>query len=234
LTLEEAMAALEALGTENTRRLWRNHGAVAPMFGVKVGDMKSVLKVAGKDHGLALALWETGNVDARYLAALMCTPGRMTPPALEGWARTANSPMNVEYSVPWVAAESGHGWPLAKRWVDDSDANLRAAGWATLASVVALTPDDALDAPAIAALLDRVPSELGAAPSRVRSMMAQAVAAVGIYVAGLRAHALSVAAAMEPVVVDVGATSCKVPQPSEVIAAAVARGATAKRKKVRC
>ena len=234
MTLDEAMAALEALGSENTRRLWHNHGAVPPMFGVKVGDMKTVLKAAGKDHPLALALWETGNVDARYLAALMCTPAKMSVELLDRWARTASSPMNATYSVPWVAAESGRAWPLLRSWIGDPAAPVQAVGWWTLGSWVALTPDDALDLEALSALLEVVRATLRDAPDRVRSAMANAVAATGIYVAPLRAQAMAVAEAVEPVVVDVGDTSCKVPQPSQGIAAAVARGATAKRKRVRC
>lgn len=234
MTLDEAMAALEALGSENTRRLWRNHGAVEPMFGVKVGDMKSVLKASGKDHALALALWETGNVDARYLAALMCVPSQLSVDALDAWARSAKSPMNVEYSVPWVAAESGRAWPVAQAWIDDPSPTVQAVGWATVASWVALTPDDALDLAALTALLERVRTGLRGAPNRVRAVMSQAVAAIGIYVEPLRSLAIAVGEAVEPVVVDVGDTSCRTPQPRQVIAAAIARGATAKRKRVRC
>lgn len=40
LDLASAMAELEALGTEQTRKTYRNHGAREPLFGVTLRDMK--------------------------------------------------------------------------------------------------------------------------------------------------------------------------------------------------
>jgi 3-methyladenine DNA glycosylase AlkD len=234
MTLDEVMAALEARGAEGTRRIWRNHGLSGPMFGVKVGDLKVVLKSAGKDHALALALWETGNVDARYLAALMAHPKAMDEATLDAWARSANGPLISEYSVAWVAAESGRGAELAARWIDDADPRVASAGWATWAGHVALTPDAALDLDLLAGLLARVEAQIHEAPHRVRYTMNGAMIAIGTYVAPLRDAALATAARVGPVSVDVGGTACRVPVPAEAIGAAVARGATGKRKAVRC
>jgi hypothetical protein len=43
MDVSEVMAELEALGSESTRRTFRNHGAPEALFGVKVGDLKGVL-----------------------------------------------------------------------------------------------------------------------------------------------------------------------------------------------
>jgi 3-methyladenine DNA glycosylase AlkD len=234
MTVDEVMAALEALGSEGTRRIWRNHGLSGPMFGVKVGDLKGVLKRAGKDHALALALWETGNVDARYLAGLMVTPKKMEAATLDAWARDANGPLISEYTVAWVAAESGLGGTLGERWIDDADARVASAGWATLACHVALTADDALDLDALAALWRRVESTIHAQPDRVRYTMNGFGIALGTYVAPLREAVVAAATRIGPVSVDQGGTACRVPALADAIGAAVARGATGKRKGVRC
>jgi 3-methyladenine DNA glycosylase AlkD len=234
MTLDEVMAALEARGSESTRRIWRNHGLAAPMFGVKVGDLKVVLKAAGKDHALALALWETGNVDARYLAALMVHPKQMDEATLDAWARSANGPLISEYSVAWVAAESGRGAELAARWIDDPDPRVASSGWATWAGHVALTPDAALDLDGLAGLLSRIEATIHGSSDRVRYTMNGALIAFGTYVAPLREAALAAAARIGPVSVDAGGTACRVPVPADAIGAAVTRGATGKRKAVRC
>ena len=68
LDLASVMAELEALGTEQTRKTYRNHGAREPSFGVTLRDMKPLAKKIKKDHALAMELYATGNYDAQTLA----------------------------------------------------------------------------------------------------------------------------------------------------------------------
>lgn len=44
LTVDEVMSKLEEMGTEQTKHTFLRHGAVEPLFGVKVGDMKKLVK----------------------------------------------------------------------------------------------------------------------------------------------------------------------------------------------
>lgn len=44
MTVEEVITGLEALGNEQTKKTHLRHGATEPLFGVKVGDLKKVLK----------------------------------------------------------------------------------------------------------------------------------------------------------------------------------------------
>ena len=55
-----------------------NHGAKEPFFGVKVGDLKKILKKTKKNHELSLELYKTGNSDAMYLAGLMADEKKIT------------------------------------------------------------------------------------------------------------------------------------------------------------
>ncbi len=61
------------MGSEQTKKVFMRHGAREPFFGVKVGDMKKIVKRVKKNHELSLALYDTGNGDAMYLAGLMPT-----------------------------------------------------------------------------------------------------------------------------------------------------------------
>ena len=70
---------LQALGDEKTKAmLMRNHGVREPCFGVKIGDMKPIVKRIKKDHQLALALYDTGNYDAQYFAGLIADDAAMS------------------------------------------------------------------------------------------------------------------------------------------------------------
>ena len=71
MTKEEVLHALELLGSAATKKIYMRHGAREPFFGVKVGDLKKWKKKIGQDQALALALYNTGNSDAMYLAGLI-------------------------------------------------------------------------------------------------------------------------------------------------------------------
>ena len=86
MTLAETMSALEKAGSAQTRKTYARHGAVEPMFGVSFATLKTMLKRIGVDHELALALWDTGNFDARNLAVKIADPSRMSSSDLDRWA----------------------------------------------------------------------------------------------------------------------------------------------------
>ena len=80
---EEALAALERMGTRKTlEEMPVRYGIhVKKAFGVKVGDIQKLARGIGRDHELALALWETGWYEARLLASFVDEPARVTPRA---------------------------------------------------------------------------------------------------------------------------------------------------------
>lgn len=234
LSLNEVMTELERLGSEQTRKTWRNHGSPEPIFGVKVGDLKLILKRTKKDHDLALQLWDTGNSDAQYLAGLMADEKKIDEATLERWAQSASWYMLAEYSVPWVTAEAGYGWRCGLRWIEDTKEMVACAGWSSLGGHASGTPDAQLDLPAIDALLDRVAASIHQERNRVRYAMNNFVIQVACYVAPCAEHAKAVARAIGPVSVDMGGTACKVPYAPEYIEKVLARGPVKKRKTHRC
>ena len=66
------------VGDEQTRKTYRRHGADGALFGVRWSELYALQKQIGVDHPLALALWETGNHDARTLATLVADPSACT------------------------------------------------------------------------------------------------------------------------------------------------------------
>ena len=235
MSLESVMQELAAMGSENAKRIFKNHGAQEPFFGVKVGDMKKIVKRVKKDHALSLALYDTGNGDAQYLAGLIADERKITKADLQRWVETASWYMVGEYTVAWVASESAFGWELALEWLESPQERIASVGWATLASLVSIKPDSALDLPALAALLDRVARDIAGSQNRVRYTMNGFVIAVGGAVSPLSARAMEVAQKIGKVSVDVGGTACKVPFAPEYIGKIVEMGRVGhKRKMARC
>ncbi len=70
--------------------MYARHGMAAERsFGVSVADLKKVAKTIRGEHDLACAIYDTGNLDAMYLAGMVADGSRMTRKQLDGWARRA-------------------------------------------------------------------------------------------------------------------------------------------------
>ena len=89
MTTKEVLAELENYGNPSTKKIFLKHGAKEPFFGVKVQDLKKIQKKIKKDYDLSLALYETGNVDAMYLAGLIADETKMSKTDLNRWAKEA-------------------------------------------------------------------------------------------------------------------------------------------------
>ncbi|MCC8434582.1 DNA alkylation repair protein [Brevibacillus sp. M2.1A] len=231
MTLEEVMQKLEAMGTEQTKKTLLRHGAKEPLFGVRVGDMKKLVKEVKHDQQLVQALYDTGNYDAMYLAGLTVDPKSMTKERLQAWVQEASWYAPAEYTVASVAAESHFAMELAREWIESKEEMVATCGWNTYSNYLSITPDEQLDKEEIKRLLMRVKETIHQEQNRVRYTMNQFVISVGAYVRELHQEALEVAAAIGKVHVDVGQTACKVPLATEYIKKIEERGSVGKKKK---
>ena len=235
MTTEQVMKELENKGSESIKKIFLNHGANGPLYGVKVADLKVIQKKVKKDHQLAMDLFDTGNYDAMYLAGLIADESKMSKKDIQQWAEKSNSSGISEYTVAWVAAESEYGWELGMKWIDSPKEKIASAGWNTLSGVIAMKADDELDIANIKKLLQRIVKEIHTAPNRVKYTMNGFVIGVGGYIKALTKEALEVSKKIGAVHVDMGGTACLVPSSTDYIKKMEARGNIGKKKKtVKC
>jgi 3-methyladenine DNA glycosylase AlkD len=109
---KEILFELEGYGNEQTKRTCMKLGAKEPLFGVKVQDLRKILKKTKRNHELSVELYATGNYDAMYLAGLMADEKQISKKQLELWVGKAYFSYLSEYTVPWVAAETEYGFEL--------------------------------------------------------------------------------------------------------------------------
>lgn len=236
-TLTQIMTELKSKGKESYRKIYARHGnAIEKTFGVSNADLKAIAKTIRRQQDLAYQLYDTGNMDAMYLAGIVVEGAQMTRQQLQAWATGANGlPMIAEHTVPWVTVENADGRVLALEWIESSEEHVASAGWATYSGLIATTPDEVLDLPQIEDLLDRVVREIDGAPNRVKSRMNSFVIAVGTYVKPLSAKAKAAAHKIGVVAVDVGDTECQVPVAVAYIEKAETAGKVGvKKKTIRC
>lgn len=235
MTVKEILIELRSMGSESVKKILLNHGVREPFFGVKVEQLKLIQKKIKKDYQLAKDLYATGNADAMYLAGLIADDKQMTKTDLQAWARQALSQNISEYTVPWVAAEGQHGYELALLWIDSPEEHITAAGWATLASLVALKEDTDLDMANLKSLLARIVRDIDKAKNRVRHTMNGFVIAVGIYVQALTENALVTAKKIAFSDAGGNGTVSKLPDAAEYILKMKGKGTIGKKKKtVKC
>ncbi len=229
------MSALEGYGSEQTKKTLMKHGAKEPFFGVKVADLKKILKKTKKNHELALQLFETGNSDAMYLAGLMADETKITEAQLDNWADKAYWYYISEYAVAWVAAETPFAFSIANKWINSGEERIASAGWATLGFHASVKDDTELDIEAYSKLLDRVAAEIHTSQNRVRYTMNGFVIAVGSYIPSLTEKAKTIAGKIGKVNVNLGSTACKVPLAAEYIKKVEAKASVGKKRKTaRC
>ena len=134
--VSEALAALESRGTSATREGFARYGITAPKaFGVSVGDVRSIAKKLGRDHALAMALWDTGWYEARLLACFVGDPEVMSSAEMDRWARDFDNWAITDTACFHLFDRSPHAWRKVDRWCRKKGEFERRAGFALLASM---------------------------------------------------------------------------------------------------
>lgn len=192
MTLKEALEQLQVLGNDRMRAQNRKNGAGDNQFGVRLGDIRKVAKKAKSDHALALALWETGNVDARLLATLVIDPAELSAAELDAMVRSLDFVHLADWLIAYVVKEHPQKEALRQAWMADADRWAARAGWALTSERIARSPEG-LD---LAALLDRIESEMGGAAPEVQWTMNFCLAGVGIHHPEHRPRALAIGEAL--------------------------------------
>lgn len=205
---------LEKAGSEQTRKTYRRHGAEDPMFGVSFATLKTLVKEIGVDHDLAIALWDTGNHDARTLAVKIADPVRVTAAELDRWAAASRARMCGGYAA-MLAAESPHGAAKAREWSSSSDPKLRAVGWMLCGQLS--NADEKGSEDASLKQIEKVEKTIHGASNAERDAMNMALITIGGRSAALRKAATAAAKRIGKVEVDHGDTACKTPDAASYI-----------------
>ncbi len=188
MNLDEAMARLEALGTEKMRDQNTRNGAGTNQFGVRLGDIRALAKEIKKDHELGLALWETGNVDAQLLAILLIKPKGLSVDELDRVVRSVAFEQVADWLTAYVVKHHPEAEGLRERWMDSGDPLAARIGWGLTAQRVVKQPEE-LD---LAALLDRIESDLATEAPESQWTMNTCLAEIGITSPGHRDRALAI------------------------------------------
>lgn len=187
-TPEELLAQLKALADPKVRTLSIRDGAGDNQFGVKLGDIRKLADKIKANHGLGLELWKTSNLDARLLAILLMKPKEIPADELDRMVRSVGSAQVADWLNSYVVKNHPAKETLREKWMQDKNPWTARAGWSLTAERINKKPEG-LD---LAALLDRIESEMAAAPPATQWTMNFCLAGIGIHFPKLRKRALAI------------------------------------------
>ena len=212
-SVADVIAALKSKGSEKTQATYVRHGMPAEkVLGVSVADLKPITKQIKGKQVLIQGVFETGIMDAMYLAGMVADGSLLSPEQLGAWADLARG-MNMvaEYSVPWIVLDHPQRHEIAASWIDSGDDHRATIGWTVLSGMVATEPDSALDLDLLRSRMAQAVRDIPSSPDRLKLAMNSYVIAVGCYVAYLNTEAKQAAREIGKVTADMGKTACKVP-----------------------
>jgi len=188
LSLEDILAQLKQLGDEKVRKQNTKQGAGSNQFGVKLGELRKFAKKIKADPELAMSLWETGNIDARFLAILLLKPDALSADQIDRMVKSVSFSRVADWLNSYIINHHPDKEELRQKWLLSNDPISARSGWSLTAERVAKNPEG-LD---LKSLLDRIESEMGNAPVEVQWTMNFTLAYIGIHFPEYRERAIEI------------------------------------------
>jgi 3-methyladenine DNA glycosylase AlkD len=221
MTYDEVMQSLEKAGTAQNQKIFAKHGAHEPMFGVSWAHMGTLTKRIKRDQDLALALWKSGNYDARLLATMVAEPAMLDSKTLDRWAKDLDC-----YPAASAFAKLVMQSPLAtekmRQWKDSKAEFIGQAGWDLQAYHAARESSSESE---VKKILNEIEQKIHASANRVKHSMMMTLISIGARGGKLKTEALAAHQRIGKVEIDHGDTSCKTPEPKAYIEKMLARKA---------
>lgn len=144
--LDQALALLRAEARPDQLQAMAGFGLSGEgRLGLSVPTMRALGKQLGRDHDLALALWDTGIPDAQIVASLVADPQAMTQAQMDHWTQGMPAWDVCDQACLNCFRRSPLAWGCVPRWAQAQDCFTRRAAFSLLA-VLAVHDKSAPDA----------------------------------------------------------------------------------------
>ena len=104
-------------------------------LGVRMARIQQLAKLLGRDHALALDLWNTDVYEARMLCAYIDEPGKVTPAQMDAQARDFDNWAICDTLCFALWVHSPHAFTKIRKWSRSRQEYVKRAAFALLASV---------------------------------------------------------------------------------------------------
>ena len=192
MTADEVLTALRALADPTRLAGMARYGiATEHALGVTVRELRTLAKELGREHDLAVDLWDSGVHEARILASLVDDPALVDEAQFERWAAGFDSWDLCDQVCQNLLRYAPAAWIKAAEWTARPELFVRRAGFTLMAGLA--VADKRADDERFAALLG--PLAAGADDDRplVRKGASWALRAIGKRSSDLNRRAIGTA-----------------------------------------
>jgi 3-methyladenine DNA glycosylase AlkD len=134
--LEQVLKELRSQASpENVKAMARFGIASSGTLGVSLPYLRGLSKKIGKDHALALRLWESGLHEARILASLVDDPASVSPAQMESWASDFDSWDVCDQCCGNLFDKTKHAYRKALEWSNRPEEFVKRAGFSMMAEL---------------------------------------------------------------------------------------------------
>jgi 3-methyladenine DNA glycosylase AlkD len=133
-TVDEALAALHALAKPDQLAGMARYGmAVNNRLGIKIPELRRLARQTGRDHALALALWDTAIAEARILASMVDEPDAVTAEQMDAWVQDLDSWDVCDQVCMNLFDKTPLAWERVHEWAERDEEYVKRAAYALIA-----------------------------------------------------------------------------------------------------
>jgi 3-methyladenine DNA glycosylase AlkD len=132
--VEEVLEYLQARAkTDNLVGMARFGIVTTNRYGVSVPELRKLAKIIGRNHQLALKLWESGIAEARIVAGMIADPQKLTDTQMDNWVVDFNSWDVCDQVCMNLFDKSPLAWKKIRDWGGRQEEFVKRAAFALLA-----------------------------------------------------------------------------------------------------
>lgn len=214
MTKTEVMALLKENADERGMKHWNKLGGDSgglKSFGIGLTKLRKIAKQIGKDHQLALQLWNTKNHDAKVVGLLIDDPKRLTREQIEEQVEGVDAGMlaHVFSSCDATLPKAAFALDVAKDWLVAKDELRRRCGWGLVYELSKNKRNKELSEEFFLGCLRKIDEDFDNEEEWVRLSMGGAVIGIGKRSKKLNKAGIKLAKRISPIEYDAGDTSCE-------------------------
>ena len=136
MNADEVLAELHAhANPKNSASMAKFGIASTNTLGISVPTLRAIAKRVGRDHDVAVALWESGIHEARSLACMVEDPATVKRKQLESWVRDIDSWDVCDGFAFDLVRRTSHAHTLILQWSNSKHEFTKRAAFATIAGL---------------------------------------------------------------------------------------------------
>jgi len=203
----DVIALLKAHENERGIKHWNERYATESKlksFGIGLTQLRKLSKQLGKDHELAISLWDTDIYDARVIALLIDDPKLMTRDQIENQVDrlTGGHLAHVFSTCGATLAKTTFARDVTDDWMSSDDPIRRRCAYGLLYEFSKSKKKDAPDNHYFLAAIDHIDQEFNKQDINVQMAMGGAIMGIGMRNLQLHAPALKLAQKIGPIDFD--------------------------------